>query len=101
MLARTALIVVLSATLLAGCGQAPTGMAGQRSMLAAEAMGEPAEGMSSRLKRLHGAIFDLYDADSDGIWEPEAFDLPEERVNNLFRNEDTDDDRVPPAPNQN
>ena len=90
---RSLIAITLAAScLLAGCG-APALTASTRSMNAADASGLIGDGLSSRLKRLHGAIFDLYDADSDGIWTPKDFDLPEERFNNLFRNEDADDDR--------
>ncbi len=83
---------VLTATL-AGCGRAPgLPVAGPR--VAAEAEALAAGGLATRLKRLYGAIFDLYDADGDDKWEPKDFDLPEDRFLNLFHKEDEDDDRV-------
>ncbi len=104
MTARTFLALTLaSAALLAGCGRAPVGLATATRLGTADAAGLATrgasdaligEGMSSRLKRLHGAIFDLYDADSDGLWEPSDFELPEDRFLNLFHNEDGDDDRT-------
>lgn len=92
---RTLLTITLaSAALLAGCGKAPQVALSAPVVGAADASGIIGDGLSSRLKRLHGAIFDLYDADSDGTWRPDDFELPEDRFLNLFHNEDDDDDRV-------
>lgn len=92
--ARTtlALVVVASATL-AGCGRGMTGVAPGVAVQASgtEAM---AGGLSSKVKRLFHEIFDLYDADDSGKWEPKDFTLDEKRFLNLFHNYDADDDRV-------
>lgn len=85
-------MTLIASTMLAGCGGAPINAARTTQLASADASGLIGDGLSSRLKRLHGAIFDLYDADSDGVWTPEDFDLPQDRFNNLFRKEDADDD---------
>lgn len=90
---RLAIATALLATSLAGCGRAPgLPTAGMRAPAEAQAMATG--GLATRLKRLYGAVFDLYDANDSGKWEPKDFDLPEDRFLNLFHKEDEDDDRI-------
>ena len=98
--ARPVRILIAAAVTLAAlsaCGRAP-GLPGAPAAAAAGAVEAKAGGLGTRLKRLYGAVFDLYDADDDGVWRPKDFDLPEDRFLNLFHNEDEDDDKVVTKP---
>lgn len=91
--ARIFLAAAMLTATLAGCSRAP-GLPAAPTAAAPGLEAMAAGGLATRLKRLYGAVFDLYDADSDGRWEPKDFDLPEDRFLNLFHNEDDDDDRL-------
>lgn len=91
--ARIILTAAVIAASLAGCARAP-GLPAAPGARSAEVAAMAAGGLSTRLKRLYGSVFDLYDADDSGEWTPEDFDLPEDRFLNLFHNEDADDDKI-------
>jgi hypothetical protein len=82
---------VCASSALAGCGGTPGAPARATAMMASDF---EAAGLATRLKRLYGGIFDLYDANDDGEWGPKDFELPEDRFLNLFHKEDADDDRI-------
>lgn len=83
-------ILILSTLLLSACGQAPVA---PTAVVATQ--GEPAAmALSTETRRLFHAIFDGFDQDRNGKWEPKDFDLPEDRFLNLFGKTDSDDDHV-------
>ena len=96
-MSRSALQILLASAVLAataaGCARAP-GLPQAPVALGTQAEALAGGGLSTRLKRLYGAVFSLYDADGDGVWKPKDFDLPEDRFLNLFHKEDDDDDRI-------